>query len=124
MGSQDCGKRSRYDLEDEREGDDRHRRAHRWGVGLPLATGRFGLPFPLAPPLPTKHRLVVGQPLLSGSPCAAAPSKEAVLELYGLWCAELLRRLFTAHAHEVLPKAVAARGLQISPGEAGLLSRL
>ena len=84
--------------------------AHRWGVGLPLATGRFGLPFPLAPPLPTKHRLVVGQPLLSGSPCAAAPSKEAVLELYGRWCAELLRRLFTAHAHEVLPKAVAARG--------------
>ena len=99
--------------------------AHSWGLGLPLATGRFGLPFPLAPPLPTKHRLVVGQPILSGPPCAA-PSEEAVLELYGRWCAEL-RRLFAAHAHEVLPKAVAARGLQISPtspGEAELLSRL
>ena len=101
--------RGRDTISKTREGDDRHRRAHRWGVGLPLATGRFGLPFPLAPPLPTKHRLVVGQPLLSGPPCAA-PSKEAVLELYGRWCAELLRRLFTAHAHEVLPKAVAARG--------------
>ena len=95
----------------------------RWGVGLPLATGRLGLPFPLAPPLPTKHRLVIGQPVRSGPPCAA-PSEEAVLELYGRWCAEL-RRLFAAHAHEVLPKAVAARGLQISPGAAERpLSRL
>ena len=50
--------------------------------------------------------------------------EEAVLELYGRWCAEL-RRLFAAHAHEVLPKAVAARGLQISPGAAERpLSRL
>ena len=95
----------------------------RWGVGLPLAAGRLGLPFPLAPPLPTKHRLVIGQPVRSGPPCAA-PSEEAVLELYGRWCAEL-RRLFAAHAHEVLPKAVAARGLQISPGAAERpLSRL
>ena len=50
--------------------------------------------------------------------------EEAVLELYGRWCAEL-RRLFAAHAHEVLPKAVAARGLQISQGAAERpLSRL
>ena len=99
------------------------------GCGLApwLATGRFGAgglshSRHRCPPA-TKHRLVVGQPIISGPPCAA-PSEEAVLELYGRWCAEL-RRLFAAHAHEVLPKAVAARGLQISPpGEAGLLSRL
>ena len=104
-------------------------RARRWladrlRVGLPLATGRGGLPFPFAAPLPVKHRIVVGRPVPPSGPPCAEPSEEIVLELYSRWCGEM-RRLFAAHAHEVLPAAVAARGLLIScGGEAGPRSRL
>ena len=84
------------------------------GCGLApwLATGRFGAgglshSRHRCPPA-TKHRLVVGQPILSGPPCAA-PSEEAVLELYmaaGAQRAALALRGARAHDHEVLPKAV------------------
>tara|TARA_B110001452_G_scaffold262538_1_gene262705 strand:- start:1478 stop:2437 length:960 start_codon:yes stop_codon:yes gene_type:complete len=84
---------------------------HLW-VGLPLVTGRFGLPgLPFPVPLPTAVTHVVGRavPTCAANPHPSDAELEKVLEGY---IAEM-DRIFRLHAPACLPPAVAAKGLRV-----------
>lgn len=103
----------------------RRRIAERIRVGLPLLTGRFGLPLPL--PLPGQYCIVVGHPISTGTP-TPSPSSEQVRAVFTDWSQELIR-LFARHASDHLPPSVVAKGLDIrvrarEGGAAGPRSRL
>ena len=79
-------------------------------VGIPFLSGRFGtVGLPL--PLPSRYTVVVGTPVPTGA-ANPEPTQDEVREVFGRWCAEL-QRLFAAHATELLPAEVAAKGLTI-----------
>ena len=78
-------------------------------IGLPIFTGRWGVPF--GPPLPTSTTLVVGREVDVGSP-NPDPTDREVDEVFGRYVAEL-QRLFDKYAFQHLPAEVAMRGLRI-----------
>mmetsp|Transcript_54777 Transcript_54777/g.94465 ORF Transcript_54777/g.94465 Transcript_54777/m.94465 type:complete len:251 (+) Transcript_54777:3-755(+) len=75
-------------------------------VGLPLVSGRFGL-VPHA--IEIVH--VYGRPIKVGEACAK-PTDAQVEEVYKKYVAEFTR-LFKDHATRLLPKEVAAKGLEV-----------
>ena len=86
--------------------------ARKLRVGIPLVTGRLGLPgFPCPVPFPTKATHVIGRPVPTGPP-NPAPTDEQLDAVCDLYVAEL-GRLFAKHAPSCLPAAVAAKGLRV-----------
>jgi len=85
--------------------------ARRFRVGLPLFTGRWGLPYPFAMPLPTKVTFVIGRQIEVGPP-NANPTESQVDAIFKEYLSELCR-LFLESAPRLLPSAVAAKGLRI-----------
>jgi len=80
-------------------------------VGLPLFTGRWGLPLPLALPLPSAVTFVIGRQIEVGPP-NASPSDAQVEAIFEQYVAEMCR-LFKTHAPTLLPSEVAAKGLRV-----------
>lgn len=78
-------------------------------LGLPLFTGRWGLPLPL--PLPTEVTLVMGKPIPVG-PANPNPTDAQVEALFDAYTREMCR-LFAENATKYLPPEVAARGLEV-----------
>jgi len=78
-------------------------------VGLPLFTGRFGLPLPI--PKPTHVTFVVGKEIPVGPP-NANPTDEEVDAVFERYVDEMCR-LFKDNAESCLPPDVAARGLEV-----------
>ena len=76
-------------------------------IGLPIATGRLGSPFPHA----TRHVYALGRPVPVGPP-NPSPTDDEVLAVLRLWVREM-RRLFDEHKG-CLDEDVAARGLSIT----------
>ena len=81
--------------------------ALRLRVGLPLATGRLGGPFPHA----AHHVYALGRPVPTGPPNADPTDAEVVAVLHR-WLREM-RRLFDEHK-DCLPPETAARGMSIT----------
>lgn len=80
------------------------------GFGMPVITGKFGLPMAGLLPRATEVHVRWGRPIPVDA--VAEPSEELVEELFCRYLAEL-RALFDCHAHECLPPEVAVRGLKI-----------
>lgn len=80
------------------------------GFGLPILTGRFGLPMAGLLPLTTGVHVRWGMPIEVSK--NENPADEQVEELFLLYL-EGLRRIFHQHVLECLPPAVAARGLTV-----------
>lgn len=80
-------------------------------LGVSVATGRFGLPFPLIPH-PIKMTIVSGLEVDLGppNPNPTAAELDAAFQKYS---AEL-HRLFDKYKDRALPKAVAARGFNVN----------
>jgi len=90
--------------------------AKRLRVGIPLPTGRFGVPLL---PLPTKVTLVVGNAVDVGPP-NPAPSDAEVDAVFRAYVAEM-GRIFKEHGRRFLPPDVAERGLRIERIGRGLV---
>ena len=81
----------------------------KYRIGVPLFTGRWGLPLPL--PIPTDVTFVVGDQIPVGPP-NADPSDDEVDAVFERYVDEMCR-LFTENAPKHLPTEVAARGLEV-----------
>ena len=88
-------------------------------VGLPLFTGKWGLPF--GPPLPTHTMLVIGREVAVGLP-NADPTEAEVEAVFERFVAELWR-IFDENAAKYLPADVAARGLRIERIGVGVVNQ-
>lgn len=78
-------------------------------IGVPLFTGRWGLPLPI--PIPTDVTFVVGREVPVGPP-TTTPTDAQVEEVFERYVDEMCR-LFREHAAACLPASVAARGLEV-----------
>lgn len=88
-------------------------------VGLPLFTGKWGLPF--GPPLPTHTMLVIGREVAVGPP-NTEPTEAEIEAVFERFMAEL-RRIFDENAAKYLPADVAARGLRIERIGVGVVNQ-
>jgi len=88
-------------------------------VGLPLFTGKWGLPF--GPPLPTHTMLVIGREVAVGPP-NADPTEAEIEAVFERFVAELWR-IFDENAAKYLPADVAARGLRVERIGVGVVNR-
>jgi len=82
----------------------------KYRVGVPLFTGRWGLPL-IPIPRPTEVTFVVGREVPVGPP-NGDPSDAEVEAVFDRYVDEM-SALFTANAAKYLPEKVAARGLEI-----------
>jgi len=78
-------------------------------IGVPLFTGRWGLPWTV--PIPTDVTFVVGKPVAVGPP-NGDPTDEEVDEVFQRYVDEVCA-IYQANASKYLPPAVAARGLEV-----------
>jgi hypothetical protein len=78
-----------------------------FGLGAPLVTGRFG--FTLLPH-PVKVTHVYGKAIKLK--VSVSPSDEEIEEIYVKYKAEI-NRIFKTHAPRLLPRDVAAKGIQV-----------
>eukprot|EP00615_Pteridomonas_danica_P004868 CAMPEP_0114336176 /NCGR_PEP_ID=MMETSP0101-20121206/5532_1 /TAXON_ID=38822 ORGANISM="Pteridomonas danica, Strain PT" /NCGR_SAMPLE_ID=MMETSP0101 /ASSEMBLY_ACC=CAM_ASM_000211 /LENGTH=250 /DNA_ID=CAMNT_0001468011 /DNA_START=332 /DNA_END=1084 /DNA_ORIENTATION=+ len=84
--------------------------ARKYHLGVSVATGRFGLPFPLLPH-PTKVTIVSGLSVDLG-PVNENPTVEELAVAFEKYSAEL-HRVFEKYKDVALPKAVAQKGFQV-----------
>lgn len=85
--------------------------ARKFYLGVPVITGRLGLPFPLIPH-PTKVTIVSGLPISLGPP-NDEPTAAQLAEALEKYEAELIR-LFDKYKATALPPAVAAKGFRVT----------